>query len=361
MPRIARPFFRQSDGWWYVNLTVNGKRRQVRLARGREARRAAEERYHSLMASRRSGGNPGGRVLGDTAHSLLDRFLLHSRHVNSPLTADWYAGFLNDFAAWISPDIPASALRTVDVTEWMRSHADWSPSTRAAAVCCVRRAFRWAVEQGILASYPFPGLRAPAKGRRETVLTDRDFDRVLRACGPGRFRELLQFLWLTGCRPQEASKLEIRHVDLAFGRCVFPAQEAKGARAPRVIWLTAEASALLREIIGDRIAGPVFRNSRGRAWTKDSVKCAFSRLKSKIGSQLCAYVLRHSFATRALERGVDPITVSVLMGHSDPSTVARVYQHLSQRAEHMARSVEQVNQQRSSSGDAEGAGPEAVR
>lgn len=42
------------------------------------------------------------------------------------------------------------------------------------------------------------------------------------------------------------------------------------------------------------------------------------------------YALRHSWATHALERGVDALTVAVLMGHRDPSTLAKVYQHLAQ-------------------------------
>ena len=40
------------------------------------------------------------------------------------------------------------------------------------------------------------------------------------------------------------------------------------------------------------------------------------------------YVLRHSWATHALEKGLDALTVAVLMGHRDPSTLAKVYQHL---------------------------------
>jgi integrase len=47
------------------------------------------------------------------------------------------------------------------------------------------------------------------------------------------------------------------------------------------------------------------------------------------------YALRHSWATNALERGIDALTVAVLMGHSDPSTLARVYQHLSHNPKHL--------------------------
>jgi integrase len=47
------------------------------------------------------------------------------------------------------------------------------------------------------------------------------------------------------------------------------------------------------------------------------------------------YTLRHAWATRALQTGLDGLTVAVLMGHSDPSTLARVYQHLSHDPTHL--------------------------
>ena len=40
-------------------------------------------------------------------------------------------------------------------------------------------------------------------------------------------------------------------------------------------------------------------------------------------------MLRHGFATAALERGVDFKTVSELMGHASPSMVLAVYAHVS--------------------------------
>lgn len=54
------------------------------------------------------------------------------------------------------------------------------------------------------------------------------------------------------------------------------------------------------------------------------------------------YALRHSFATHALERGVDPLTVAILMGHSDPSMLAKVYQHLSLNPEHLRSQLEKA-------------------
>ena len=49
------------------------------------------------------------------------------------------------------------------------------------------------------------------------------------------------------------------------------------------------------------------------------------------------YALRHSWATRALQSGMDALTVAILMGHNDPSTLSKVYQHLAHSPEHMLK------------------------
>ena len=44
------------------------------------------------------------------------------------------------------------------------------------------------------------------------------------------FRDLLIVCWETGCRPQEALRVEGRHVDLEGGCWAFPVDEAKGKK-----------------------------------------------------------------------------------------------------------------------------------
>ena len=55
-----------------------------------------------------------------------------------------------------------------------------------------------------------------------------------------------------------------------------------------------------------------------------------NRVAKSLATRYSLYALRHSWATHALERGLDSLTVAVLMGHADASTLARVYQHLTQ-------------------------------
>jgi len=139
--------------------------------------------------------------------------------------------------------------------------------------------------------------------------------------------------------------------------------------------------------------GPIFRNTNGKPWTTDAVNCGFLALQMRMGKEqmkrrgivvsdkeigdfipslrptkrrrgetvnktkvelraeakrkltcrraadlaprYSLYAIRHSWATNALQKGIDALTVAILMGHQDPSTLAKVYQHLSLNPRHL--------------------------
>ncbi len=90
-----------------------------------------------------------------------------------------------------------------------------------------------------------------------------------------------------------------------------------------------KAKEILEDLAKQNPSGVLFRNSKGTAWTKDSIKCRTARISKKVGFRVIAYGARHSFATGALTRGgVDPISLAHLMGHRDVSMVAKVYSHI---------------------------------
>ncbi len=325
--RQPTPYFREFDGWWYVQLRIDGRRTQQKLAKGRENEAAAWREYHRVMASPPK-PQSSLRVPSDKVVFLLDEFLDHAIEVNAPTTVDWYRNFLTSFAKFVGPAFTVDDLRPAHVTDWLKKQSKWSSTTKHGAVRAIRTCFRWHWLEGRIPQYPLNGLKAPRPRRRETIVTPQEFTEVITQVKDEKFRSLLQFFYLTGCRPQEATKLQKKHVQLELNRIVFPPSLSKGQEYPRVIYLSEDARKIVAELCAHR-KGPddfVFRNAYGKPWNKNSIRCRFRRLRSKIGP-MCAYHLRHSFATNALQR-LDPITVSILMGHSDPSTVARTYQHL---------------------------------
>ena len=168
------------------------------------------------------------------------------------------------------------------------------------------------------------------------VYTAEQFQQVLDAITDDIFKNLIEFLWETGCRPLEARAIEAHHVDLENRMIVLEVSLNKSKKGQRVIFLTDRAVEIMKvqlDLAGKE-KGPIFRNRRGNPWTKDAIKCRLQRLKAKLGMErLCAYGIRHSYATEGLKNNVDPLSLSILMGHSDVAMIARTYQHLAKNPE----------------------------
>lgn len=131
--------------------------------------------------------------------------------------------------------------------------------------------------------------------------------------------------------------VEVRHVDLPNKRWVFEIEKSKGKKRQRVVYLSETAIEITRRLLRKHPEGALFRNSRGRPWTRNSVKCRFGRMKVELGTRYRLYDFRHTFATRLLESGVDALVVAALMGHSDLSMLGRTYAHLTQTSDHLLR------------------------
>jgi len=180
------------------------------------------------------------------------------------------------------------------------------------------------------------------------VYTDAQWNKIT-SHAKGPVLDLLNFLYLTGCRPIEARILEAKHIhdDLI----IFPADESKGEVDPRVIFLPPEAKEIVDRLRLTNVDGYVFRNSRGNSWTKHAVKCAMARITEKVGFRVIAYGTRHSYATNALPQGgVDPVSLAHLMGHKDPTMVSRVYSHIAKNPNFLREQARKAISRRKSAG-----------
>lgn len=379
MPHFPKPFFKKSRGLWYVQ--IDGK--QVNLGPSSDE---AHRRYHQLMLEPRT-----EHVANDSLLQVVDVFLEWVKNHRSPDTFEWYRYRLRFCDRY--PDVRIGQLKPFHVQQWVDSYPNFTRTSRRNYVRTVKRCLKWALQQGYIDKNPIANLEVPGADRRETTISADEYTHLLAHIHDVDFRDLVVVTWETGCRPQESLRVEARHVELQKQRWIFPTSEAKGKRNPRVVYLTDVALEITRRRMQAFPNGPLFRNSRGQPWKTEAVKCAFDRLRIRmfhaqtkamqsaldendikrtiaaipktkrvreqaiprtpaelrrearrilIWQQTRAttpryslYAIRHSWATRALQSGLDGVTVAILMGHSDPSTLARVYQHLAHQPEHL--------------------------
>lgn len=331
----SEPWFRKQDDWWYFYRRENGRRRQIRLVQGRDNREAAVDRWHELC--RKPVDQP--TVASNSAVALIDLYLDWVRKNRSQGTYDIYLHHLNSFSRAIGLVLTVSELKPKHVTAWLDT-LECSDSTKAGAAQSVRTAFHWLVREGHIAVNPVAGARGPSKQRREVIMTPEQWHTVKEHSRPD-FVQLLEFMRATGCRPQEAVAVEAKHCELNQRRIVFPPSQAKGKRHPRVIYLDDPTFALVSRLCAKFPKGNLLRNAQGKPWHRDMIRQRFRRLRKWVGTQFCAYHLRHTFATDALQR-LDPITVASLMGHADASTLARNYQHLAKLPAYMQEAAKKA-------------------
>lgn len=277
-----------------------------------------------------------------TIKELTSKFVNWSVHHRSPRTVEWYQGHLNNFLTYQDiAEKPVTSLKPYDVIAWVDSKPTWGSTYKRGAIVAVQRLMNWAEGMGLIETTPLKKVEKPPAKRRETFMALGDFQEILsRLKESDPFKDLLQFVWYSGCRPQEVRHIERRHVDLENERIVFPAEESKGKRTKRIIYLQGTALDIIKRLMLDESSGgKLFLNNRGTAWTKYAICNRFHRLSKEIGKRMFCYAARHGFATRKLVQGHDSLTVAALMGHTDGSMLAKVYSHIDQDTAHLKKAL----------------------
>ncbi|XZE53986.1 tyrosine-type recombinase/integrase [Planctomycetaceae bacterium SH139] len=324
MPREPKPYWKKQQQRWVC--TIDGQR----LTLGTE-KKAAFDKFHKLMLDRKS-----VKAELSTVYQLSQAYLDWCKENRSEGTYKNHLRYLKGFIDSIGKTMKVAALRKHHVLNWSKEVG--TTTSQNDAISIVQRMFNWAIEHEYLHSSPIPKVTKPKRKRREIVYTPEQWETIKSHASPELTR-LIDFLWATGCRPKEARTVEARHVhgDLV----IFPPDESKGEADSRVIFLTPEAASLIKPLLGN--GGALFKNTRGLPWTKDALVQAMQRISEKVGFRVIAYGARHSYATNALIRSVDTVSLSHLMGHKSTRMVSN-YAHLSQNMEHLR------NQARNASG-----------
>ena len=381
MARRPQPWFRKDRNCWFV--TIDGVRHNLG-----STKKEAFDQFYAMMAQPRASRVPV-EVLSFA--SLADRFLEWVQRKRSPDTYEWYRYRLERFVKKY-PQLNARDVRPHHVEAWVDDY-DFTVTSRRNYMRTVKRCLSWSLKQGFIDVNPVASLEIPSADHKEVAFNADQVDVLLGYISNPELRDLVVTTWETGCRPQESLRVEARHVDEEHQRWVIPKKESKTKRLTRVVYLNERAMEITRRLVKLHPEGPIFRNSNGKAWTTEAVNCGFQRIrhlmgkdemkqrglkitpqqirekmktlsptrsshgkvfqkteaelrceaKRKLTYRLCIdltpryslYALRHSWATQALLRGVDPLTVAILMGHEDPSMLSKVYQHLALNPKHM--------------------------
>ena len=292
--REPKPWLRKANKCWYVQIC--GK--QVRLGADRAK---AHQRFHTLMAA--------NATPTDSFPGLAKAFLEWTRANRSAGTYSFYADHLKTAVRYIR--VSGDQLRPHHLDKWLTLYAGTSNNYRRNAIRSVQRVLNWAVQQGYLGSAP--KLPKPKQEARTCTITDEQYRQLLGNAHPAA-RKLIIALREIGARPLSLRQATVDH--LQGSRIIIP--EGKGAR-PEIIHLTPRCEL--------NTEGYLFTNSRGKPWTKSALTTLALRLSKKCDFHFTFYSLRHTFATAAIQGGMDSLIVARLMNHTDTKMLNTIYFH----------------------------------
>jgi site-specific recombinase XerD len=224
-------------------------------------------------------------------------------------------------------------------------------ATIARRTSTLRTWFALLERRGLVASDPASLLGTPKQGRHlPRVLRVDQVEALIDAADAGtptgsRDRALIELLYASGARVDEACTLTLDRLDLAQSQVRL---EGKGGK-DRIVPIGGAAVRALRAYLDtarpalmaaaatraagrttDRATdGVLLRGERGGPLGTRDARTIVGRLADAAGvGHVTPHTLRHSFATHLLEGGADLRVVQELLGHASLATTQR-YTHLS--------------------------------
>jgi len=162
--------------------------------------------------------------------------------------------------------------------------------------------------------------------RLPEVLSHGDCIRLINAIEHPVYRNCLNVMYSCGLRLGEAVKIEVSHIEKSTGNLTIIGKRNRQRLVP-IPPTTLQALRQTWKI--HRHKQYLFPNRYAKTHVSDStVRVAFKQACLSIGiKDVTPHVLRHSFATRLLENGVDIRIVQMLLGHSSIRST-EIYTHL---------------------------------
>lgn len=333
---------RHRGGKYYASAKIQGK--IIRRSLDTDDFNTAKNRLGAVIAEMRGAANSKeARSLGDAIANEADRqdpsIKITTRHYYQQISKA-----LLKLAASLPDNVLARSMAKITLAE-LRSFMDAyaasaSPTRYNGALALIRRTYERAIEAGHVATNPAIKLdRSKPKKRKHDLPTAETFAVIVQDILAQKKNHskstaaAVELLAYTGLRISEAQSLQWR--DIKDDHIVV--RTAKNDDI-RTIPLIPAAESLLGRL---RTAG-VPTDPDDPVMLIKSPRIALARACERLSiDHMRVHDLRHIFATRCIEAGVDLPTIASWLGHKDGGVLAaQVYGHLCKKhSDAMARKV----------------------
>lgn len=205
------------------------------------------------------------------------------------------------------------------------------PATINRELTILKQMFRWMVKSGILDTNPAADVSLERLNEpRDRWLTPEEETKLI-GTAEDWLQPIIMFATSTGMRRGEIISLTKQQVNL--GERTVTLLKSKN-KTPRVIPLTKRGVAAVQQALSrprrgnSKTSDLVFTDRRENAIIHQVIDYHFRAAVRKAGlKDFHFHDLRHTFATRLVQRGVELYVVQRLLGHKSPSMTQRYSHH----------------------------------
>ena len=232
-----------------------------------------------------------------------------------------YTIVLRDFFITVNKDY--KDISPIDIRlylyKYQREHgiSNRTLDTRRTIICSF---FNWLSSEEYICKNPAIKIE-PIKYERKhkKAMSQLDLEKIRLSCETKRERAIVEMLYSTGCRVSELEHLNISDVNFETKEVVL---FGKGNKH-RTSYLNAKAEVALKEYLKDRKdvnqALFVYDRKPYERLKKSGIELIIRKIMQRtdgLTTHVTPHVFRHTTATMAIDRGMNVVDVSRLLGHS---------------------------------------------
>ncbi len=322
--------FKRGSIWW-TKIRREGRKTIVRSLETSDKKLAT-----SIEAKIRTGIIEGKYIEksaceNNTVEEMMTKFMEeHAPNVSVSMQNSYKASLKNINPFFAELQLSAVSPKVISSYKVKREKKGIKPATINRELAMLSKAFNVAVREWEWTK-DNPVSRVPREkenNERDRWLSFEDEKRILTYC-PDWLKDIIVFDLNTGFRQGELLSLTWQCVNLLRNTAMILARFSKNGK-PRTIPLNQIAIEILMRKSNVRSFKNdlVFFNGNGTMIDRHNLRRAFNVATKKAGiADFRFHDLRHTFATRLVQRGIDIYKVSKLLGHKDVRMTQRYSHH----------------------------------